>query len=178
MQMKKFCGIVSSLLIAGSAYAGGNVFEITVTNNLSDELLAPIVVTSASNDAHFFEGNYVTKAAEHQILTGDPAMVIESIGEGDAAVGHGSDGPPGVLLAPGKTVSFTFESDATTLRILAMVAPTAVPDNYVSAVADVHVPGSVTVQLSRFDIGHDEGMMKNSMVMAGDESGTVTITRK
>ena len=30
------------------------------TNNLSDELLAPIVVTSASNDAHFFEGNYVT----------------------------------------------------------------------------------------------------------------------
>ena len=177
MQMKKLYGITACLLMAGSAYAG-NIFEITVTNNLSDELLAPIVVTSASNDAHFFEGNYVTKAAEHQILTGDPAMVIESIGGGGAAVGHGSDGPPGVLLAPGKSVSFTFESNATTLRILAMIAPTVVPDNYVSAVVDVHVPGSVMVQLSRFDIGHDEGMMKNSMVMASENAGTVTIMRK
>jgi hypothetical protein len=57
-----------------------------------------------------------------------------------------------------------------------MVAPTAVPDNYVSAVADAHVSGSVTVHLVRFDIGHDEGTMKNSMV--GENAGTVTITRK
>ncbi len=176
MQMKQIYGIAGGLLMAGSAFAGGNVFEITVTNDMSEELLAPIVVTSARNDDHFFDGEYVTKAAEHQILTGDPAMVLESIGDGGAVAGHGSDGPPGVLLAPGKSVSFTFESDATALRILAMVAPTAVPDNYVSAVADAHVSGSVTVHLVRFDIGHDEGTMKNSMV--GEISGTVTITRK
>ncbi len=146
-----------------------------MTNDLSDELFAPIVVTSASNDGHFFEGDYVTAAAEQQILTGDPAKVLESIGTG-AVAGHGSDGPPGVLLAPGKSVSITLESDATALRILAMVAPTAVPDNYVSAVADVHVPGSVTVRLAPFDIGHDEGTKKNSRV--GENAGTVTITRK
>jgi len=47
----------------------------------------------------------------------------EAIGTG-ASVGHGKDGPPGVLLAPGKSVSFAVSTDAKQLRVIAMVAPT------------------------------------------------------
>ena len=48
-------------------------YKVTVTNNLSEELFAPIVVTHASNDNLLFNGdNYVTMAAQTQILTGSP----------------------------------------------------------------------------------------------------------
>ena len=98
-----------------------------------------------------------------------------------------------------------FETDATALRIIAMVAPTMVPDNYVSAVVNVAslMPGdSVTAPLTRFDIGHDEAvsdhaaempdhhgmspmvhrhgdMMTDIMLVDDDMTvGTVTITRQ
>lgn len=64
------------------------------------------------------------------MLTGDPGMLAERIG--DVTVGHGADGPPGVLLAPGGTVTFEYETDATALRIFAMIAPTMFADHYVS----------------------------------------------
>ena len=121
-------------------------------------------------------------AAEYQILTGEPDMVLEAIGEG-AVAGHGSAGPPGVLLPSGESVSIMFDGDATSLRILAMVAPTLLgddgmpryPDNFVSAVADVPMEGSVTVSLSRFDIGHDEETM--DIRLTAENAGTVTIER-
>ena len=165
-------------------------YKVTVTNNLSEsmEFFAPIVVTHASNDHLLFDAsNYVTEAAEHQILTGEPDMVLEAIGEG-AVAGHGSAGPPGVLLPSGESVSVMFNDDATSLRILAMVAPTLIdenedpiyPDNYVSAVADVPMEGSVTVPLSRFDIGYDE-MVDDARLMdiqlVAENAGTVTIER-
>ena len=156
-------------------------YKVTVTNNLSEEFFAPIVVTHAHNDHLLFDGgNYVTEAAEHQILTGEPDMVLEAIGEG-AVAGHGMEPTPdghNVLLGPGQSVSITFEGDATALRVLAMVAPTEVPDNYVSAVVDVLMEGSVTVPLSRFDIGHDEMTMDISRVDGDMTVGTVTITRQ
>ena len=156
-------------------------YKITVTNNLAEELFAPIVVTHASNDDLLFDNeNYVTEAAEHQILTGEPTDVVAAIGEG-VAVGHGSAGPPGVLLPSGESVEIMFDGDATALRILAMVAPTMVPDNYVSAVADVPMEGSVTVPLSRFDIGYDEMTMDNMRLMeislVAENAGTVMIER-
>ena len=159
-------------------------YRVTVTNNLSDELFAPIVVTHASNDALLFTAdNYVTKRAERQILTGKPDEVEEKIGEG-VAVGHGTAGPPGDLLPAGESVEFMFEQDATALRILAMVAPTMVPDNYVSAVADVAdlmMGESIEVPLSRFDIGYDEmdmdGMRLMEISLVGENAGTVTIER-
>jgi len=168
--------IAAVLAAVSSSAALADTFSITVTNNLSDELLAPIVVTSAENDAHFFEGNYVTKAAETQILTGDPGEIVMAIGESDVAVGHGNDGPPGVLLSAGDSVTFEFETNATALRILAMVAPTMVPDNYVSNVVDIHATQRVEATLNRFDIGHDEGTKLNTMLANG--GATVVIVRQ
>jgi hypothetical protein len=173
--MNKF-SIASLALILMSGTALAETFTVTVTNTLKDELLAPIVVTSAANDAHFFSGSYVTPAAEHQILTGDPAKVVASIGMHGAAVGHGMDGPPGVLLAPGASVTFDVDTEATSLRILAMVAPTKVPDNYVTNVVDIHTAMGTSVALNRFDIGHDEGSMMDRLVSEGGAS--VTIARR
>ncbi len=163
-------------LLASTAFA--ETFTVTVTNNLTEELFAPIVVTDAGNDAFFFKDGYVTSAAESQILTGDPAMVVAAIGADQVTVGHGTDGPPGVLLAAGSSVTFTVETDSTAWRILAMVAPTMVPDNYVTALADLSVANEVTVELARYDIGNDEGTMMNAP--AGDmmhSAGTVKIVR-
>ena len=84
-------------------------------------------------------------------------MLSAAIGDG-AAVGHGSDGPPGVLLAPGKSVTFSFSSDADQVRVLAMVAPTMYSDHYVTAVVPLGGK-TMSVALDRFDIGHDEGRM-------------------
>lgn len=173
--MKKFI-LAATVIAMTSTVAFADTYSITVTNNLSEELLAPIVVTSSSNDGHFFDGNYVTAAAEEQILTGDPKKVVTSIGEGMAAVGHGTDGPPGVLLKSGGSVTFEFETDATSLRILAMVAPTMIPDNYISNVVDVHAITETTVKLNRFDIGHNEGTKSNMHV--SNDAATVVITRK
>lgn len=158
-------------------------YKVTITNRLAEELLAPVVVTHARNDALLFDGhNYVTAAAEDQILHGAPVMVLESIAEagGYAVAGHGMEPIPDdpdarVLLGSGQAVEIAFDEDATALRIVAMVAPTVVPDNYVSAVADVPMAGSVTVPLSRFDIGYDE--MTREIRLVAENVGTVTIER-
>ena len=180
-------GTVTIEHLAGTADADADMaeavaYDVMVTNGLSEEPLAPIVVTRVNDEHYLFDGAYVTDAAEHQILTGDPAMVVAEIMEGDAAVGHGTAGPPGVLLPPGESVTIMFETDATGLRILAMVAPTMVPDNYVSAVVNVASLGmsgdSVTAPLTRFDIGHDEMTMDISLVDDDMTVGTVMITRR
>ena len=172
-------------------------YKVTVTNSLAGEYLAPIVVTHASNDTLLFTAdNYVTTAAENQILHGAPTMVLEAIGEG-AVAGHGMEPKPDdptamVLLGHRQSVDIMFEQDATALRILAMVAPTLLgddgmalyPDNYVSAVADVAdlmMGESITVPLSRFDIGYDEmdmdGMRLMEISLVGENAGTVRIER-
>ena len=143
---------------AGLSVASANTpYEVTVTNDMDEELLAPILVAPVSEDGKIFVGDYVSGEAEHQILTGDPGMLAQAIGE-SAMVGHGMDGPPGVLLAPGKSVTFSLTTDAKQVRVLAMVAPTMYPDHYVTAVVPLG-DMVVSVRLDRFDIGHDEGRM-------------------
>lgn len=159
----------------GATAVMADSYSVTVTNNMSEELLAPIVLTDAANDGALFTMGYVTEAAEAQILTGDPKTVVEAIGMDMVTVAHGEDGPPGVLLAPGKSITFDFETEATAVRLLAMVAPTMVPDNYVSALIDLNA-GEISIELPRFDIGHDEGTKTNSRVAEG--VATVSFTRK
>ena len=147
----------------GAASADHQDYNVTVTNNMDEELLAPVLVAPVSEDGKIFVENYVSKEAEHQILTGDPAMLAGTIGA-SAAVAHGSDGPPGVLLAPGKSITFSIEGGAEhsieggveQVRVIAMVAPTMYPDHYVTAVVPLNGE-SVSLGLDRFDIGHDEG---------------------
>ncbi len=143
---------------------------------LAEELFAPIVVTDARNDDKLFTMHYVTEAAEEQILTGDPAKVVMSIGADMTGIVHGEDDPPGLLLAPEKSITLEFEIEATALRVLAMVAPTMVPDNYVSAVVDLHARDMVETKLNRFAIGRDGGTMMIAQI--AEAVGTVTITRK
>ncbi len=156
-------------LISNVAAAG--TYLVTVTNNMHDELLAPVLVTDAANDRFIFTGGgtYVTPEAEEQILTGDPAALAARIGANAMAghganVAHGTDGPPGVLLAPGKSLSFVINTEADKLRVLAMVAPTKVPDNFVTALVDL---GAMMMD----DGMKDDAMMDDGMAsddMAGD----------
>lgn len=136
--MKKIItlGTVSalSMLMASSAIAA--TYKITITNTMGSELIAPIVMAATAHDGKIFSGNYVTAAAEEQILTGDPAKLVGTIGS-DASVATGTDGPPGVLLAPGKSITFQLDTEVSELRFLAMVAPTEVPDNYLTAVVNL-----------------------------------------
>ena len=164
----------TALSLAASSAALAETYTVTVTNNLGEELLAPILITNASNDAEIFAGSYVTAEAEEQILTGDPAKLAMRIGA-DAMVGHGMDGPPGVLLAPGKSVEFEINTDASAVRIISMVAPTLKPDNYVSNVVDLHASAMVNAQLHRFDIGHDEGTMQNMHI--SDNAATIAFKK-
>ena len=172
MRIALFTGMALSLL---STAAMADVYSVTVTNNLSEELFAPIVLTDVSNDSQLFTMGYVTEAAEGQILTGDPKTVVEALGADKVTVGHGEDGPPGVLLAPGKSVKFEIDTNASALRVLAMIAPTMVPDNYVSAIVDLSATDSATVDLDRFDIGHDEGSKQN--MKTAEAVGTITISK-
>jgi hypothetical protein len=150
------------LSMAASAAMAGT-YTVTVTNNLEMELLAPILITDTKNDGQIFTKAYVTAEAEEQILTGDPSKLVARIGA-DAMVGKGTDGPPGVLLAPGKSVTFEITTEASSVRVLSMVAPTIVPDNYVTNVVDLQGSKKVTALLHRFDIGNDEKTMMNTMV--------------
>ena len=81
-------------LMAGVSAASAQMsYEVTVTNNMEEELLAPILVAPVSVDGKIFVESYVSKEAEHQILTGDPGMLAAAIGD-SAAVGHGDDALP------------------------------------------------------------------------------------
>ncbi len=165
--------IAAAVLIGGINSAFAETYSVTVTNTMSEELLAPVLVAPASADSNIFDGHYVTAEAETQILTGDPASLAGKIGS-SATVAHGEDGPPGVLLAPGKSITFDVDTDADLVRIISMVAPTMVPDNFLSAVVDLNAP--LVVTLDRYDIGHDEGSKNISHVKGGGATVSVKKT--
>ncbi len=172
--MKRALSASAAILLPASAARSADCM-VTVTNDLDGELLAPILITSAGNDPDILDGGHVIPEAEARILAGDPAMLAGRIGS-DAMVGHGTDGPPGVLPASGKSVTFGISADATAVRVPAMVAPTMVPDNHVSDVVDLHAGPAVTALPNRFDIGHDEGI--NASMRVGDGAATIEFTRK
>ena len=171
--MKQLFSLISFLivwLLASAAQAGGG-YKIVVTNMLETELLAPVLIAPVRADRKIFDGDYVTSEAEHQILTGDPAKLVAEIGK-SATVGHGTDGPPGVLLAPGKSVTIMVKAHRdSALRVLAMVAPTEVTDHFVTAI--INPKSMLPVMLDRYDIGHDEGTMATSYVMGGAAKITI-----
>ena len=140
-----------SLIAATGALAQSmsHSYEVTVTNTMAHELIAPILTTGTTHDKAIFTGNYVTPEAEVQVLTGDPAKLAAAIGK-DVTIAHGKDGPPGVLLAPGKSITFTLTTEAKEIRLFAMVAPTEKPDNYLTT----------TIAL---EPGMEMGMAKDTM---------------
>lgn len=166
---------VLALATGTAAHAGmSQTYEVTVTNTSAEELIAPVLVASTDYDTEIFDGSYVTKEAEVQVLTGDPAMLAARIGDG-ATVAHGEDGPPGVLLGPGKTLTFEVETSAAEIRVFAMVAPTITKDHYLTTTVKFTESGDgmYAAELERHDIGHDEKTMEN--MMTDNSFGTISI---
>lgn len=129
------------------------VFAVEITNRLADEPIAPVLVAPTSHDHRIFTGDYVTAATEHQILTGDPARLAAAIGA-EATVAHGMDGPPGILLAPGRSLIFEIPEYMEQARLIATVSPIHVPDNFVTA--EFWVRDGYRTRVDRYDIGHNE----------------------
>ncbi len=173
MMIKTLLASLALGMMSTAAFAG--TYSVTVTNNLDQELLAPILIADAKYDTEIFDMGYVTPEAEHQILTGDPGKLAARIGP-DAMVGHGEDGPPGVLLAPGKSVTFDITTEAHSVRVISMVAPTMVPDNYVTALVELGMGDMASASLDRFDIGHDEGT--KTVKLVGEASATIEFHSK
>ncbi len=70
-------------------------------------------------------------------------------------------------------MTFDIETDATAVRVISMVAPTMLPDTYVTNVVDLTGADTVEAHLTRFDIGHDEGtkmIVKFGDTMMADDS--------
>ena len=124
----------------------GNVYEITITNILPNEKFAPILIVGDADDSKIWVGNYVSDEAYTQFTTGNNGPLAEVLG--------GDQGQPGKLGIGGE-ISFSFRSNAKTIRITAMVHPDITPDNYVTTLVDLQ-SGSST-ELLRYDIGDDEG---------------------
>ena len=71
------------------------------------------------------------------------------------------------LLAPGKSIKIKVSGGkSNVVRVIAMVAPTKVPDNYVSGLIVLGMDSRPTT-LDRYDIGHDEGRKTTELVSAG-----------
>jgi pentapeptide MXKDX repeat protein len=168
-------GALSLIGLAASAPAFGqemmaHAYEVTVTNSMPTEFIAPVLVTGTDHDGAIFANHYVTREAEAQVLTGDPAKLAAKIGS-DATVAHSDGGAPGVLLAPGKSLTFKVETAAKEIRVFAMVAPTEKPDNYLTA----------TVKLAPMDDKMDSmAMSKDTMAkdaMAKDTMATGSVAK-
>ncbi len=164
-----FGGLISG--VSQKAVAGDETYNVTITNMMTDELLAPVLIAPSTADRDIFDGNYVTPEAEEQILSGDPAMLKARIGK-KAMVGHGTDGPPGVLLAPGKSITIEVKArHKGALRVIAMVAPTKFPDNFVTVL--VNPKSMLESYADRYDIGYDEGDKMTSFVSSAAAKITV-----
>ena len=189
--MKKFSlGLASvsmlSLIAATGALAQSmsQTYEVTVTNTMASELIAPILTTGTAHDNAIFKDQYVTPEAEVQVLTGDPAKLAAAIGK-DVTVAHGEDGSPGVLLAPGKSITFTVTTEAKEIRLFAMVAPTEKPDNYLTATIALE-PGIEKSMTKAMDKAMPTAMMDDTVMiseggsnlMVGDSDDRVAMLRK
>ena len=50
------------LMITPFTSFAGDYYTITITNQMKDELLAPVLIAPVRKDKHIFDGLYVTKA--------------------------------------------------------------------------------------------------------------------
>jgi pentapeptide MXKDX repeat protein len=172
-------GAISLVGLAASAPAVSqemmaHTYEITVTNSMPTEFIAPVLVAGTDHDGDIFANHYVTPEAESQVLTGDPKALAARIGK-DATVAHSDAGPPGVLLAPGKSLTFKVDTAAEEIRIFAMVAPTEKPDNYLTATVKLAPPmddKKDTMAMSEDTMAKD-AMAKDTMAEGAMEKDTM-----
>lgn len=177
----KLITLTAGVLVALAATtASAETYQVSFTNNLSEDHLAPVLITSTTNDKEIFSGDYVTAEAETQILTGDPARLARRIGlsGGRSFIAKSERNTSGPLLAPGATITYKITTDAKELRVLAMVAPSSKPDTYVTAVISLQGESSInSKKLSLYDIGHNEGR-RTRVSLDDDDAAKVVFIRK
>ena len=144
-----------------SGQTEGTAYEITITNILPSEKFAPILIVGDADDSKIWIGDYVSDEAYTQFTTGNNGPLAQVLG--------GDQGQPGKLGVGGK-ISFSFKSNAKTVRITAMVHPDITPDNYVTTL--INLQSGSSNELQRFDIGDDEG--RKTVQLVGP-AGSVTI---
>ena len=158
--MKAITIFAGALVALATTSVSAETYQVSVTNNLKEEFLAPVLITAASNDKEIFSGDYVTVEAEEQILTGNPSNLARRIGVagGRSFIAQSKNNEHGPLLSPGSTITYEITTDEKELRILSMVAPTKSPDNYVTAVISLQGDSKLnTKNLVLYDVGHNEG---------------------
>jgi hypothetical protein len=143
-----------------SARVRSATYNITVTNTLgTGEYLAPLIVFPSRYANNVFGGRQpVSPEARTQILTGNPGPLAARIGS-TAQVFHGDDGGDQVFLVDGESVSTIYTVSQKAIHVMAMVVPTAVPDNFVfgSNLVRINPSGApLTFTLDRYDLGSEE----------------------
>lgn len=139
----------------------GKEYKITITNSLTQEKFAPILIVGDADDSKIWVGDYVSDEAYTQFTTGNNGPLAKLLG--------GDQGQPG-KLGIGEKISFNFRSKAKSIRITAMVHPDITPDNYVTTL--INLQSGSSTELQRFDIGDDEG--RRTVQLVGP-AGKVTI---
>lgn len=164
--MKTF--MTAAVLAACAATAASaQDYKFTVTNNMADGVIAPIIVLDAVKAAStmFDEEGNMSEAYVTTILQGDPRPMNGTMPEAVAGPVLGKSGPPGVLIAAGETASADMFIFANTLRFYAK-GDYAEGDSVISGVYDIST-GPGTVLLNLYDIGKTEGTNKITLVKEG-----------
>jgi len=161
--------LITAAALAACAASGAIAqdFKFTVTNNMAEDVIAPLIVLDAVKAAPimFTEEGGLTEAYISTILEGDPRPMNGKMPDAVAGPVLGTSGPPGVLIGPGETASSDMFIFANVLRFYAKGDYTE-GDTVIQGVYDISA-GPGTVLLNRYDIGHDEGTMKMTLIDEG-----------
>jgi len=157
----------ASLAVCAATSAVAQDYNITVTNNLPEGVIAPLIVLDAvkASPVMFNEDGSLSDAFISTILEGDPRPMNGTMPEAVAGPVLGTSGPPGVLIAAGETASADMFIFADVLRFYAKGDYTD-GDTVISGVFDISMGGG-TILLNRYDIGHSEGTNEITLVDEG-----------
>lgn len=157
----------AALAVCAASTAVAQDFNFTVTNNLPEGVIAPLIVLDAvkAGPVMFNDDGTMTEAYIATILEGDPRPMNGTMPDAVAGPVLGTSGPPGVLIAAGETASADMFIFANVLRFYAKGDYTE-GDTVIQGVYDISA-GPGTILLNRYDIGHNEGTMEMTLVDEG-----------
>ena len=164
----------ASLAVCAASAASAQDYNVTVTNNMTEGVIAPLIVVDAvlASPVMFNEDGTLSAAFVDTILNGDPRPMNGTMPEAVAGPVLGTSGPPGVLIAAGETASADMFIFSNVIRFYAK-GDYAAGDRVISGVYDISMGGG-TISLNLYDIGNDEGTNEITLVQEG--AVTVVIT--
>ncbi|RPE72131.1 hypothetical protein EDD53_1274 [Pacificibacter maritimus] len=157
----------ATLAVCAASAATANDYNISVTNNMAEGVIAPLIVVDAvkASPVMFTPEGGLSEAFVTTILEGDPRPMNGTMPDAVAGPVLGKSGPPGVLIAAGETASADMFLFGDVIRFYAKGDYTD-GDSVISGVYDISMGGG-TVLLNRYDIGHTEGTNEITLVDEG-----------